>query len=157
MIAPDAVVAPGGILRGDLVLVGGGDPFFGDESAAQLAQAIQAAGIRTIAGSVVGDESAFDGRRSVCCTGYDPDLGGVLSALAYDRGIFQGAPARRGALRRRPLRRQLKAVGVTRPARASPVPPRRARRRSRSSRRCRSGRWPASSTCPRTTSPPRCS
>ena len=114
VIAPDAVVEPGGTLRGDLVLVGGGDPFFGDEAAAQLAQAIKATGIRRIAGSVVGDESAFDGRRSVCCSGYDPDLGGVLSALAYDRGIFQGR-ARLDAARFAATRfaDQLKAVGVT--------------------------------------------
>ena len=88
--APDAVVEPGGILRGDLVLVGGGDPFFGDASAALLAQSIHAAGIRRVAGAVVGDESAFDARRASCCKGYDGDLGGVLSALAYDRGIFRG-------------------------------------------------------------------
>jgi D-alanyl-D-alanine carboxypeptidase/D-alanyl-D-alanine-endopeptidase (penicillin-binding protein 4) len=88
--APGAVVEPGGILRGDLVLVGGGDPFFGDASAALLARAVSAAGIRRIEGAVVGDESAFDGRRAGCCTGYDHDLGGVLSALAYDRGIFRG-------------------------------------------------------------------
>ena len=90
VIAPGAVVEPGGTLRGDLVLVGDGDPFFGDESAARLAKSVRAAGIRRIAGSVVGDESDFDARRSGCCSGYDPELGGVLSALAYDRGIFRG-------------------------------------------------------------------
>lgn len=90
--APEAIVEPGGILRGDLVLVGGGDPFFGDGSgaAARLAQAVYAAGIRRVAGSVLGDESAFDARRAGCCTGYDFDLGGVLSALAYDRGVLRG-------------------------------------------------------------------
>ena len=88
--APDAAVEPGGVLRGDLVLVGGGDPFFGDASAALLARSIHAAGIRRVAGAVVGDESAFDARRASCCKGYDGDLGGVLSALAYDRGIFRG-------------------------------------------------------------------
>jgi D-alanyl-D-alanine carboxypeptidase/D-alanyl-D-alanine-endopeptidase (penicillin-binding protein 4) len=88
--APDGVVEPGGILRGDLVLVGGGDPFFGDASAALLARAVFAAGIRRIEGAVVGDESAFDAHCAWCCTGYDHDLGGVLSALAYDRGIFRG-------------------------------------------------------------------
>lgn len=90
MIGPDTVVEPGGTLRGDLALVGAGDPFFGDEAAAALAKSIRAAGIRRISGSVVGDESAFDDRRSGCCKGYDPDLGGVLSALAYDRGVFRG-------------------------------------------------------------------
>lgn len=112
--APDAVVEPGGTLRGDLVLVGDGDPFFGDASAATLAKAIRAAGIRKIAGSIVGDESAFDSRRSGCCSGYDSDLGGVLSALAYDRGIFRGRAqldAARFAAGR--FAAQLKAAGVT--------------------------------------------
>lgn len=112
--APGSVVAPGGTLRGDLVLVGGGDPFFGDEAAGRLAQAIRAAGIRHIDGAVIGDESAFDAQRSGCCTGYDPDLGGVLSALAYDRGIFAGR-ARLDAARFAAGRfaAKLKAAGVT--------------------------------------------
>ncbi len=80
-----------GVLHGDLVLVGAGDPFFGDESAATLARAVKAAGVARIDGSVLGDESGFDLRRSGCCVGYDPDLGGVLSALAYNRGFFAGA------------------------------------------------------------------
>ena len=112
--APGAIVEPGGgTLRGDLVLVGGGDPFFGDEAAARLAKAIRASGIRRIAGAVVGDESAFDAQRSGCCAGYDPDLGGVLSALAYDRGIFRGR-ARLDAARFAAGRfaAQLKAAGV---------------------------------------------
>ena len=123
VIAPDAVVEPGGTLRGDLVLVGGGDPFFGDESAARLAKAIAATGIRRIAGSIVGDESAFDGERSVCCVGYDPDLGGVLSALAYDRGIYQGR-ARLDAARFAATRfaAQLKAAGVTSTAKTAAAP-----------------------------------
>ena len=114
VIAPGAVVEPGGTLRGDLVLVGDGDPFFGDAAAALLAKSVRAAGIRRIAGSVVGDESAFDNQRSGCCAGYDPDLGGVLSALAYDRGIFRGRArldtARFAAAR---FAAQLKAAGVT--------------------------------------------
>jgi D-alanyl-D-alanine carboxypeptidase/D-alanyl-D-alanine-endopeptidase (penicillin-binding protein 4) len=87
----DGQVDAGGVLRGNLVLVGGGDPFFGDAAAAKLAMAVKEAGIARIDGAVVGDESRFDRRRSGCCGGYDPDLGGVLSALAYDRGVFAGA------------------------------------------------------------------
>lgn len=114
VMAPDAVVEPGGTLRGDLVLVGGGDPFFGDASAARLAKAIRAAGIRRIAGAVVGDETAFDRRRAACCAGYDPDLGGVLSALAYDRGIFRGrAQMNAATFAARRFAAQLKAAGVT--------------------------------------------
>ena len=114
VIAPDSVVEPGGTLRGDLTLVGDGDPFFGDASAARLAKSVRAAGIRRVAGSVVGDETAFDARRSGCCVGYDPDLGGVLTALAYDRGIFRGR-ARLDAARFAAARfaARLKAAGVT--------------------------------------------
>jgi len=113
MTGPDAVVEPGGILRGDLVLVGGGDPFFGDASAALLARSLFNGGIRRVEGAVLGDESAFDTRRAGCCSGYDFELGGVLSALAYDRGIFRGR-ARTDAGRFAATRfvAQLKAVGV---------------------------------------------
>jgi serine-type D-Ala-D-Ala carboxypeptidase/endopeptidase (penicillin-binding protein 4) len=116
-----AEVDAGGVLRGNLVLVGGGDPFFGDEAAARLARAVRAAGITRIDGAVVGDESGFDGRRSGCCSGYDPDLGGVLSALAYDGGIFAGSAqldAARFAAQR--FAEQLRAAGVrsAQPARA---------------------------------------
>jgi serine-type D-Ala-D-Ala carboxypeptidase/endopeptidase (penicillin-binding protein 4) len=79
-----------GVLHGNLVLVGAGDPFFGDESAAKLARAVKAAGVARIDGAVLGDESSFDRRRSSCCSGYDSDLGGVLSALAYNRGFSAG-------------------------------------------------------------------
>src|SRR5206468_4059740 len=112
--APDAVVDAAGTLQGDLVLVGGGDPFFGDDSAQILARAVRAAGITRIAGAVVGDERAFDDLRSACCTTFDSDLGGVLSALAYDRGVFRGR-ARLDAARFAAGRfaAQLKAAGVS--------------------------------------------
>ena len=86
-----------GVLRGDLYLIGRGDPFFGAESAARLARDVRVAGITRVTGSVIGDEAFFDARRSGRSGGYDGDLGGVLSALAYDRGIAGGRVQLRAA------------------------------------------------------------
>jgi D-alanyl-D-alanine carboxypeptidase/D-alanyl-D-alanine-endopeptidase (penicillin-binding protein 4) len=92
-----------GTWHGDLYLKGGGDPTFGAAAApggqggaSDLADAlIQAAGILKVDGSVLGDESLFDRLRGDPATGYayDADLGGQLSALAFDRGRFGGLPS----------------------------------------------------------------
>ncbi|HTE63609.1 MAG TPA: D-alanyl-D-alanine carboxypeptidase [Solirubrobacteraceae bacterium] len=94
-----------GVLAGDLILLGGGDPVLGDAQLSALAAGL--AGVREIAGSVVGDESLFDTVR----TGpsgdgaFDAELGGPLSALAYERGALvpggppQADPARAAAAR----------------------------------------------------------
>jgi serine-type D-Ala-D-Ala carboxypeptidase/endopeptidase (penicillin-binding protein 4) len=94
-----------GVLAGDLVLRGGGDPLLGDAQLGALADRL--AGLREVTGSVVGDESLFDAVR----TGpsgdgvFDPELGGPLSALAYQRGAQvpggppQADPARAAAAR----------------------------------------------------------
>ncbi len=49
-----------GLVRGDLWLVGGGDPELGRSDLDLLASHIQGAGVRRIAGSVIGDRRAFD-------------------------------------------------------------------------------------------------
>jgi D-alanyl-D-alanine carboxypeptidase/D-alanyl-D-alanine-endopeptidase (penicillin-binding protein 4) len=91
----------GGVWHGDLYLVGGGDPTLGDGSfnrnwelgygptATQLARQLEADGIRSVTGRLIGDGSLFDGRPGPPSSGFAPDigdLGGELSGLTYDHG-----------------------------------------------------------------------
>ncbi|HLM26102.1 MAG TPA: D-alanyl-D-alanine carboxypeptidase/D-alanyl-D-alanine-endopeptidase [Thermoleophilaceae bacterium] len=103
---------PDGTWRGSLYLVGGGDPTFGSRSfgsrnygaggaVEDLATALQGAGIRRVSGRIVGDETAFDGRRGGPSSGYRTSgYVGPLSGLAFNRGLatesgrgFQSRPA----------------------------------------------------------------
>ena len=87
-VAMDGVVV-GGVLRGDLYLIGGGDPTLGPAALRVLAEQVRARGITRVDGHVYGDESLFDNRRGGPSSGYRYDryMGGVLSALAYLRGF----------------------------------------------------------------------
>jgi len=104
---------PAGTWHGDLYLKGGGDPTFAAPGVAALATALaQQTGIVRVDGSVVGDESYFDQLRGSARTGfrYDPDVEGVLSALAFSRGRSpDGEPAEFAARR---LAAALRADGV---------------------------------------------
>jgi D-alanyl-D-alanine carboxypeptidase/D-alanyl-D-alanine-endopeptidase (penicillin-binding protein 4) len=111
--APGVAVDEDGVLRGDLYLVGGGDPTLGDAGLAALADQLADAGVTRIAGSVIGDESMFDALRGGPDSGYRPDgdLGGWLSALAWRHGhAGSGGPARAAATR---LATLLKARDIT--------------------------------------------
>ncbi len=100
------VVAPpvGGVVTGDVFLVGGGDPFLGTDAwwsqygedslrphtrLEALADAVVAAGVSEIAGGIVGDEGRYDSER----TGpwaerlIESRQSGPLSALAVNQGF----------------------------------------------------------------------
>ena len=95
--------AQGGVLNGNLWVIGGGDPIlstadyierFGQPqpftNAATLAERIAASGITQIRGDIVGDESRYDTARYVAS--WDPSFiaaheSGPLSALALNNGF----------------------------------------------------------------------
>jgi serine-type D-Ala-D-Ala carboxypeptidase/endopeptidase (penicillin-binding protein 4) len=111
-----------GVLRGDLWLVGAGDPTLSEDGLRQLADDVQAAGIDRVDGGVKADPTRFDARRGTPRTGFlpDSDLGGRLGALVLRRG-FQPDPALYAATR---FSRALRAAGVKmgRRARVGPAP-----------------------------------
>jgi D-alanyl-D-alanine carboxypeptidase/D-alanyl-D-alanine-endopeptidase (penicillin-binding protein 4) len=76
--------------RGSLVLQGHGDPTLDDAGLARLARQVRDTGIRKVAGSVLGDESYFDSRRTA--PGWKPSFyitqSAPLSALTVDRTWF---------------------------------------------------------------------
>ncbi|HMS73106.1 MAG TPA: D-alanyl-D-alanine carboxypeptidase/D-alanyl-D-alanine-endopeptidase [Baekduia sp.] len=101
-----------GVLRGNLYLVGGGDPSFGNDAVGRLANQLDDAGLKKITGAVVGDESAFDKLRGGPDSGYRYDyyLGGSLSALSWGHGAsLSGSPALAAATR---LAGALKSRGI---------------------------------------------
>jgi D-alanyl-D-alanine carboxypeptidase/D-alanyl-D-alanine-endopeptidase (penicillin-binding protein 4) len=94
-------LGPGGVWHGNLYLVGGGDPTFGDgafnkqweqgygPTANELVGQLEHDGIHRVTGWVIGDAALFDDLRGGPATGYGPDtpdFGGQLSALTYDHG-----------------------------------------------------------------------
>ncbi len=78
----------GSTWQGDLVLKGYGDPTLSSADLADLARQVRAAGILTVTGRILGDESWFDSRRTVI--GWKAAFyifeSPPLSALIVDRG-----------------------------------------------------------------------
>jgi serine-type D-Ala-D-Ala carboxypeptidase/endopeptidase (penicillin-binding protein 4) len=101
---------------GTLVLKGNGDPTLSTADLRALAAQIRAAGIRTVAGGVIGDESSYDTRRMVA--GWKASFfiqeSPPLSALIVDRGRVGGFITRTPALAAATaFRDALRAAGVT--------------------------------------------
>jgi D-alanyl-D-alanine carboxypeptidase/D-alanyl-D-alanine-endopeptidase (penicillin-binding protein 4) len=78
----------GATWQGDLVLKGYGDPTLSSADLRALAQQIRAAGITSVTGSIVGDESWFDTRRTAAGwkSSFYINESPPLSALIVDRG-----------------------------------------------------------------------
>ncbi len=76
----------------ELYLVGAGDPSFGTRDLSRLANQLRKAGLKRVRGSVVGDESLFDGRRGSVDSGFRPDfnLAGQLGSLVISHGATDG-------------------------------------------------------------------
>jgi D-alanyl-D-alanine carboxypeptidase/D-alanyl-D-alanine-endopeptidase (penicillin-binding protein 4) len=79
--------------RGDLYIVGDGDPTLAMRDVGRLARDLVAAGIRRVSGGVVADESHFDARRGA--PGWKPSFLGIesppLSALVVSGAPVSGA------------------------------------------------------------------
>ena len=116
----------GTIWHGDLVLRGYGDPSLSTADLRVLAQQVRAQGIRRVSGSIRGDETYFDTRRTA--PGWKASFYGAesapLSALVVDRdrpfAVLEREPALAAAT---VFRKTLKAAGVavTGPATAGSV------------------------------------
>jgi D-alanyl-D-alanine carboxypeptidase/D-alanyl-D-alanine-endopeptidase (penicillin-binding protein 4) len=99
-----------GKLKGDIYLVGGGDPSFDGTGVSDLAEQVRKAGIRRIAGRVIGDDGIFDRRRGVPDSGWGPSpYIAPLSGLVYNGSTYDGDPAKEAA---KAFRSSLRDAGV---------------------------------------------
>ena len=108
-------VLDGRVLRGDLYLVGDGDPSLGSSELRALAKQVKRSGIRRVKGRVFADDSIFDRKRGVPDSGYGPSpYIAPLSGLVYAGSTYSGDPALEaaGAFRRYLRKRGVKAGRV---------------------------------------------
>ena len=101
---------------GSLVLKGYGDPTLNRAGLKTLALQVRSAGIRRVTGEVIGDESAYDGRRTVA--GWKPSFyigeSAPLSALVVDRARVGRFTTRNPALTAATaFRTALRGVGIS--------------------------------------------
>ncbi|MDP8911508.1 MAG: D-alanyl-D-alanine carboxypeptidase, partial [Actinomycetota bacterium] len=109
----------GATWRGALFLKGHGDPMLTRFGLARLASRLRAAGIRRVTGSIVGDESFFDRRRTApgWKSWFYVNESPPLSALVVDRARSGGVVSRRPALAAAyAFRAALRRAGIAAPA-----------------------------------------
>jgi D-alanyl-D-alanine carboxypeptidase/D-alanyl-D-alanine-endopeptidase (penicillin-binding protein 4) len=114
------VVGDGGqtgrVWKGDLVLKGYGDPTLSSDDLKSLARQVRSAGIKRVAGRVLGDESFFDAKRGVngWKSYYYSEESPPLSALTVDRATYRGHQVSRpAAAAATAFRRALLGAGVS--------------------------------------------
>ena len=90
----------GRVWRGSLLLVGHGDPTLSNKGLTALARQVKAAGIRSVTGAVLGDESYFDSLRTApgWKSWFYINESPPLSALTVDRAVYGGRVWRNPAL-----------------------------------------------------------
>ena len=79
-----------GVLDGDLILVGGGDPVLSSDDLRALAAEVIGKGIRRITGQIIADESRFDDVRLGWGWSWDDEpfyYSAQISALSVDRNV----------------------------------------------------------------------
>lgn len=105
----------GGVLRGDLILRGAGDPGLRSDQLARLADAARRAGIKRVTGRLHADRAGWTAQQGTAKTGgrYDREIGGRLGPLVIARGYLSAGtsdPSQQAVLR---LRELLRARGIS--------------------------------------------
>ena len=99
-----------GRLKGNLYLVGGGDPTLGSSEINSLAKQVKRAGIRRVSGKLIADDKVFDRKRGVPDSGFGPSpYIAPLSGLVYGGSTYATDPALEAGAK---LRAKLKKRGV---------------------------------------------
>jgi D-alanyl-D-alanine carboxypeptidase/D-alanyl-D-alanine-endopeptidase (penicillin-binding protein 4) len=99
-----------GKLKGDLYLIGGGDPTLGASGMHDLAKDVHRAGIKRVSGRLLADDTIFDRLRGVPDSNYGPsEWVAPLSGLVYGGSTYAEDPAKEAG---KALRDALRKEGV---------------------------------------------
>lgn len=106
----DGKVSRAGRLKGDLYLIGAGDPSFGAAGVNDLARDVERVGIKRVSGRVLGDDSVFDRLRGVPDSNFGPSpFIAPLGGLVHGGSTYSQDPAKAAAVA---FRDRLRDVGV---------------------------------------------